>query len=524
MTTDRGGGPVVLCILDGFGIGDDPTRNPLLGAARMPNWDRLNATWPHARLKAAGEAVGLPSGQMGNSEVDHLNLGAGFPVLQDLPRINRAIADGSFFGNDALVTAARRASIGIGRLHLMALLGPGGVHAIDDHLLGMVELAHRQGVPAERVLIHLITDGRDTPPRSASAYLRALVSAIDGKARIATVAGRFWAMDRDQRWERTARAYAAVVHADGPRHASAEEVLAEVAANEVGDEFIEPAVVGDYSGLADGDSFVHLNFRADRARQFIRALVLPTFDGFERGNRPSDLAITTLTEYQDQAELPVAVAFGPVEVPSLAGHLAAHGLRQLHVAETEKYAHVTYFFNGGRETPFPGEDRVLVPSRRDIPTYDLAPEMSAAPITDVVIEALAADAHRFIVVNYANADMVGHTGDWQAAIAAVEVLDGCLGRLTDAASAHNATLLITGDHGNIEQMRDEDGHPQTKHTTSDVPLLAVGETTRDKVLADGALSDVAPTICALLGLPSGPGMTGRDLFAPSVSADPAEAG
>ncbi len=524
MTAGHGGGPVVLCILDGFGIGDDPGRDPLLSAARMPNWNRLIATWPHARLKAAGEAVGLPPGQMGNSEVGHLNLGAGFPVLQDLPRINRALADGSFFSNTALLAAAQRASTGPGQLHLMALLGPGGVHAVDDHLLGMVELAHRQGVPAERVLIHLITDGRDTPPQSAAGFLRTLLSAIVDKARIATVAGRFWAMDRDQRWERTARAYAAIGHADAPRYASAGAVLADAVGKGVGDEFVEPAVVGEYAGLGDGDTFVHLNFRADRARQFTRALALESFDDFDRGTRPSKLAVTTLTEYQDRSELPVAVAFPPTEVASLAGHLAAHGLRQLHVAETEKYAHVTYFFNGGRETRFPREDRVLVPSQRDVPTYDLAPEMSAEPITEVVIEALAAGTHRFIVVNYANADMVGHTGDWQAAVTAAEVVDRCIGRLADAVSTHGATLLITGDHGNIEQMRDEDGHPQTKHTTSDVPLVVVGAAVSGASLADGALADVAPTICALLGLTAGPGMTGRDLFAPSVSADPTETG
>ena len=407
----------------------------------------------------------------------------------------------------------------------MALLGPGGIHAIDDHLLGMVELAGRRGLGRTQVLLHLVTDGRDTPPQSAGGFARALESAIGGKATVATVGGRYWAMDRDSRWERVARAYRAVVHGEGPRAATALEAIAAAHGTSTGDEFIEPTVIGDYAGVGANEAFVHLNFRADRAREFCRALVVTDFTEFDRGTRPSGLAVTTLTEYQDPADLPVAVAFPPIVVPSLAGYLAERGWRQLHVAETEKYAHVTYFFNGGREEPFAGEDRVLVPSRRDIATYDLAPEMSAGRITEVVVEAIAAQTYAFVLVNYANADMVGHTGVWEASVRAVEVLDECLGRLETACTGAGAVLLVTGDHGNIEEVRDAAGQPQTQHTTADVPLLVIGPGVRGRPLANGSLADVAPTICGLLGLPPAPSMTGRDLFdAEAAAAGTAETG
>ena len=501
---------VVLAVLDGFGLNDDPSRNALLSAS-MWNWNRLLGEWPHCRLQASGEAVGLPAGQMGNSEVGHLNLGAGFRVLQDLPRISAAIADGSFFTNDVLVATCHDVAASGNRLHLMGLVGPGGIHAVDEHIAAMVDLAHRSGIPPGRVLFHAFTDGRDTPPRSADWYLPALEARFDGKARVASVSGRYFAMDRDHRWERTRRAYDAIVHGVGLRAASATLVVAAAHARGEDDEFIQPTVIEDSPPLAPGDVAIHLNFRADRARQLARALAMPGFDGFDRGTA-GPVRLTTLTEFESLDELPASVAFPQDAVDSLAALVSRLGLRQLHVAETEKYAHVTYFFNGGVEAPFPGEDRVLVPSNREVATYDLAPQMGAGPITDHVVGALDLREHDLVVVNYANPDMVGHTGVWSAAVEAAEVVDGCLGRLARAALGVRASLLVTADHGNIEEMRDVDGNPQTKHTTSPVPLVLIDEALRGTRLRDGALSDVAPTICDLLGIPAGPHMTGRSLL------------
>ena len=503
---------VVLVVLDGFGHNDDPARNALL-AADMPVWRGLMAEWPTCMLQASGEAVGLPAGQMGNSEVGHLNLGAGFRVLQDLPRISSAISDGTFFENAALRATVSHASEGGSRLHLLGLVGPGGIHAVDEHIVAMGELARRSGLGPDRVVLHAFTDGRDTPPRSADGFLPALEQRLDGAARVATVAGRYYAMDRDRRWERTKRAFDAIVHARGKSAPTATEAVAAAYARGEGDEFIEPSVIGDYDGMHDGDAVIHLNFRADRARQLTRALALADFDEFDRVSLPRDLLITTLTEYQVPEELPVAVAFPPLEIDSLAAHLARLGKRQLHVAETEKYAHVTYFFNGGVEEAFPGEERVLVPSNREVATYDLAPEMSAEPITDRLVEGIDSGAYDFIVANYANPDMVGHTGVWDAAVRAAEVIDACLGRVVRAALDASAPLVITADHGNIEEMRDAEGRPQTAHTTSPVPLVLISEAHRDASLRDGILADVAPTLCELMGIPPGPDMTGRSLLA-----------
>ncbi len=501
---------VVLVVLDGFGLNDDPSRNALLSAS-MWNWNRMLAEWPHARLDASGEAVGLPAGQMGNSEVGHLNLGAGFRVLQDLPRISAAIGDGSFTNNPALNAACERAMARGGRLHLMGLVGPGGVHAVDEHLVAMVELAARRGLPPDRIRLHAFTDGRDTPPRSADRFLPDLESRFGGRATVASVTGRYWAMDRDRRWDRTQRAYDAIVHGEGLQAPSATAAVADGYARDEGDEFIQPTLVGEIVPLTRDDAVVHLNFRADRARQLTHALAQPSFDRFERGGAGA-FDVTTLTEYQAADELPVAVAFPPLVIDSLAAHLSRLGKRQLHVAETEKYAHVTYFFNGGVEDPFAGEDRILIPSNREVPTYDLAPEMSAGPITDALIEALGRHEHDFIVANYANADMVGHTGFWAAAVEAANVLDGVLGRLARAALGEGAHLVVTADHGNIEEMRDAAGEPQTKHTTSPVPIVLVSEAFAGARLRDGELSDVAPTLCELLGIEPGPEMTGRSLL------------
>jgi len=505
------GRPVVLCVLDGFGLNDDPRRNALL-AARMPSWHRLTAEWPTCRLEASGEAVGLPAGQMGNSEVGHLNLGAGFPVMQDLPRISAAIDDGSFFGNPVLNAAVDHALQRDGRLQLLGLIGPGGVHAVDEHIVAMAELAHRVTLPAERVFLHAFTDGRDTPPRSAEGFVAALEERLQGRARIATLSGRYYAMDRDGRWDRTRRAWDAIVHGDGERADTPLDAVRQAYAADVGDEFIVPTVILPDGIVGDGDAVVHLNFRADRARQLTQAFAQPGFDAFDRGRLPADLSVTTLTEYQAPDELPVAIAFGPPRIDSLAAELSRRGLRQLHLAETEKYAHVTYFFNGGREEQLPGEDRVLVPSNREVATYDLAPEMSARPITERLVEAIGHGGYDFIVVNYANPDMVGHTGVWDAAVLAAETIDDCLGRVAAAVLEVDGTLLITADHGNIEEMRDASGAPQTKHTTSPVPLVLVARAHRQARLRDGLLADVAPTICTLLDIPAGPQMTGRSLI------------
>jgi len=502
---------VLLVVLDGFGLNDDPSRNALL-AASMWNWRRILDESPHCRLGASGEAVGLPVGQMGNSEVGHLNLGAGFRVLQDLPRITAAIDDGSFFANETLTAICRDVIASGGRLHLLGLVGPGGVHAVDEHIVAMVELAHRSGLPPDRVLFHAFTDGRDTPPRSAATFLPALEASFAGHARIATVSGRYYAMDRDSRWERTKRAYDAIVEGHGLPVASAAEAVAAAYARGSGDEFIEPSVVAGTPSLAPGDAVIHLNFRADRARQLTHALALADFDAFDRGDRPIPLDIATLTEYQAADELPVRVAFGPLIIDSLAAHLSRLGMRQLHVAETEKYAHVTYFFNGGVEEPFADEERILVPSNREVATYDLAPEMSAGPITDHLVAAVERGEHDFIVANYANPDMVGHTGVWSAAVTAAEYIDACLGRLTRAVVGAGAVMAITADHGNIEEMRDAAGNPQTKHTTSPVPFVLLGDEYEDVELRDGSLADVAPTLCELLGIPAGPQMTGTSLI------------
>ena len=502
---------VVLVVLDGFGLNDDPARNALLNAS-MWNWNRLVDEWPHSRLEASGEAVGLPPGQMGNSEVGHLNLGAGFRVLQDLPRISAAIADGSFFDNAVLCDTVAGVIERGTTLHLMGLVGPGGIHAVDEHIVAMVELAHRSGLPPDRVLFHAFTDGRDTAPRSADSFLPQLEARFNGHARVATVSGRYYAMDRDRRWDRTQLAYDAIVHGQGRHAATAADAIAAAYARDESDEFVMPTVLEAARPMADGEAAVHLNFRADRARQLTRARALDEFEAFDRGERPDPLAVATLTEYQSPDELPVPVAFPPLAIDSLAAELSRRGMRQLHIAETEKYAHVTYFFNGGVEDPFGGEDRILVPSNRAVATYDQAPEMSAGPITDALVEAIERGQHDFIVANYANPDMVGHTGVWSAAVSAADFVDACLGRVVRSALGRGDDLVITADHGNIEEMRDPQGRPQTKHTTSPVPLVLVSERFRDVRLRDGELSDVAPTLCRLLGIPPGPQMTGRSLI------------
>ena len=512
--------PIVLVVLDGFGIGRDPAADAI-AAADMPTWRGLLRDWPHATLRASEDAVGLPAGQMGNSEVGHLNLGAGRPVLQDLPRIDAAIADGSFAARPALIDACRQAARPGGRLHVVSLIGPGGVHANDRHLVALVELAARLGVPSVRV--HALLDGRDTPPRSALGFVADLerrLGEAHPDARIASVGGRYYAMDRDARWDRVERGYDAIVHGSG-RHAETASAAIEAGyALGEDDEFLSPTVVDGVDGLVrSGDPLVHANFRADRARQLTHALADRDFAAFERAGpdgqpAPTDVAVVTMTRYE--AGLPVEVAFPPEEARSLAEAFAEAGWSQLHVAETEKYAHVTYFFNGGVEAPFPGEERRLVPSPH-VATYDLEPAMSAGGVTEALVEAIGSGRYDFIVANYANPDMVGHTGVWDATLIALEVVDDCLARIVaavvavdaDDPRAPGALLAITADHGNADELRDAGGHPVTAHSLNPVPLLLVGRAARGLRLADGVLADVAPTLLELAGLPRWEGMTGR---------------
>jgi 2,3-bisphosphoglycerate-independent phosphoglycerate mutase len=516
--------PIVLVVIDGFGIGPDPAADAIAAAA-MPVWRSLLARWPHSTLRASEDAVGLPPGQMGNSEVGHLNLGAGRPVLQELPRIDAAIADGSFFTRPALVAACDRAAEPGRRLHVVSLIGPGGVHANDRHLVAVAELAARRNVAEVRV--HALLDGRDTPPRSALAYVEDLEGRLreaHPDARIASVGGRYFAMDRDQRWDRTARGYDAIVHGVGEHATSAADAIAAAYARGENDEFVSPTVIDGVDGrVRDGDAVVHANFRADRARQLTHALADgDDFTGFERSAirpRPRDLLVVTMTAYEEG--LPVEVAFPPEEAYSLAHAASDAGWRQLHVAETEKYAHVTYFFNGGREAPLPGEDRRLIPSPK-VATYDLQPEMSAAGVGDALVEAIAGDAYDLIVANFANPDMVGHTGIWEAAVIAAETVVAVLGRIVAALEAHDradpdgpgSLLALTADHGNADQMRDAHGAPVTAHSLNPVPFLLDGRAAEGRTLRDGILADVAPTLCELAGLPRWPSMTGSSLLEP----------
>ncbi|HEX5590294.1 MAG TPA: 2,3-bisphosphoglycerate-independent phosphoglycerate mutase [Candidatus Limnocylindrales bacterium] len=518
--------PIVLVVLDGFGIGRDPAGDAIHAAA-MPAWRGLLERWPHAALGASAEAVGLPPGQMGNSEVGHLNLGAGRPVLQDLPRIDAAIADGSFFERPALVAACDLAAATTGRLSIVGLVGPGGVHAHDRHLVALAELAARRGVPHVRV--HALLDGRDTAPRSAIEYVPDLelqLGAVHPDARIASVGGRYWAMDRDRRWDRTEAGYDAIVHGVGERAPTAVAAVELAYARGENDEFVRPTVIeGGDGGLRDGEPIVHANFRADRARQLIHALADVEFEGFDRAApdgrpAPSALHVVTMTEYE--GGLPVTVAFPPEEARSLAHAVSDAGWRQLHVAETEKYAHVTYFFNGGREAPLPGEDRILVASPK-VATYDLQPEMSAPAVTDALVEAIGSGTYDLIVANYANADMVGHTGVWDATVRALEALDACVARIVAAIEAVEAAdpagpgaiLAVTADHGNADDMLDDTGAPVTAHSLNPVPIVLVGRAAAGRRLRDGVLADVAPTLLELAGLEPWTGVTGRSLLVPA---------
>jgi 2,3-bisphosphoglycerate-independent phosphoglycerate mutase len=518
--------PIVLVILDGFGIGHDAHADAI-AAAPMPVWRSLLARCPHSALRASEDAVGLPPGQMGNSEVGHLNLGAGRPVLQDLPRIDAAIADGSFFDRPAFVDACERALATGQPLHVVGLVGPGGVHAHDRHILGLVELAARRGVATVR--LHALLDGRDTPPSSGLGFVADLethLAAIHPDVRIATVGGRYYAMDRDKRWERVEIGYDAIVHGEAAHRAPTAAAAIEAAyARGETDEFVVPTVVGEPIPVADGGVVVHANFRADRARQLTHALTEgPAFGGFDRTSpsgrpAPRDLLVVTMTAYEEG--LAVEVAFPPETARSLAQTMSEAGWRQFHVAETEKYAHVTYFFNGGVEAAWPGEERVLVPSPK-VATYDLQPSMSAPGVTDALVEAIGSGRYDFIVANYANPDMVGHTGVWDATIAALASVDACLARIVEAVEAVEASdpdgpgalLAVTADHGNADDLRDAAGQPVTAHSLNPVPFLMLGRAVAGRRLHDGVLADVAPTLLEVAGLPRWSGMTGRSLLEP----------
>jgi 2,3-bisphosphoglycerate-independent phosphoglycerate mutase len=504
--------PTVLVVMDGWGLAP-PGPGNAVSLARTPVFDGLWDAYPHGTLDASGEAVGLPSGQMGNSEVGHLNIGAGRVVHQDLTRITKAIADGSFFGNRVLVQAMAKAAGRGRRLHLMGLVSAGGVHSDLGHLEACLELARRERV--EDVVVHAFLDGRDTPPRSAPAYLARVQGAMDrlGVGRYGVVSGRYYAMDRDARWERTKLAYDALAHGDGFFAADAQAAVQAAYARGETDEFVRPTVVAPEreTRVRTGDVCLFFNFRPDRARQLTRAFFEKDFDGFDRGPDAPAADFVTMTLYKK--EFPLPVAFAP-ERPAhvLAEVLAEAGLRQLHIAETEKYAHVTFFFNGGVEQEYPGETRILIPSPRDVPTYDHKPQMSAVEVTDALVGQIEAGTFDFVVVNYANADMVGHSGVIAAAVAAVETVDTCLGRVVDRVTAQGGVCLVTADHGNADAMLEPDESPNTAHSTNLVPLIATlpGARLRD----GGRLCDLAPTILGLLGLAPPPEMTGVPLLEP----------
>ena len=497
---------LALVILDGWGLAPDGPGNAI-SQANTPVFDRLWERFPHTQLEASGRAVGLPDGQMGNSEVGHLNLGAGAVVKQDLMRINDAIADGAFFENEVLLGACEAARRGPrGRLHLMGLVSDGGVHSGWEHIEACIELAAQQGVPD--LVVHAFTDGRDTLPTSSPGYIEEVERWLRRAGRIGTVSGRYYAMDRDRRWERVKLAYDAIVHAEGLRASSAIEAIREAHERGETDEFIRPTVIGDYDGIESGDAVLHFNFRPDRARELVMALGEPEFDEFTRGRVP-DVHMATMTEYRADWDYPVAF---PPRPPSttLAAVLAGRGERQLHVAETEKYAHVTYFFNGGREQEWEGEERCLVDSPRDVPTYDHKPEMSARAAADAFAAQWREDGYRFGIINFANPDMVGHTGSIPAAIAAVEAVDGCLGEVIEAVEAKGGACIVTADHGNADNMLEPDGSPNTAHSLNPVPLIVTVEGVE---LADGGvLADIAPTALVMLGIEQPPPMTGRSLI------------
>ena len=504
--------PVVLCVLDGWGYRPECEDNAIC-EANAPEWRHLSKDYPHALIQASEHFVGLPDGQMGNSEVGHMNLGAGRVVYQDMPRIEEAIRDGSIRNNDRLNKLLAKMKASGGTLHAMGLVSPGGVHALQSQMAAIIRIVAEAGI---KIAIHVFLDGRDTPPSSARGYLAQFNKDIAGlsNAVIATVSGRYYAMDRDKRWERVAKAWRAIVLAEGEMAPDADSAVAQAYANKVTDEFVLPTVIGGYKGIADGDGVLMLNFRADRAREILTTLVDPDFREFERRRVPRLAAAAGLTEYSAALNKHLAALFPQQKLTRLLGEIIAEcGMKQLRIAETEKYAHVTFFFNGGEERQYACEERILVPSPK-VATYDLKPEMSAYEMTDKLVAAIESGAFDFILVNYANGDMVGHTGDLGAAIKAVEAVDKCLGRLEAALLKAGGAMFITADHGNAELMRDyEHNQPHTAHTLFTVPAILVNGPANVSGLASGGrLGDVAPTILDLLGVQPPPEMTGHSLL------------
>lgn len=503
--------PALLCILDGWGMRAGHADDDAIAQAKTPNYTRLLKDCPHALLATSGSAVGLPKGQMGNSEVGHMNIGAGRIVAQDLPRIDVAIEDGSLARRPVLLGLMDKAAAARGAVHLMGLLSPGGVHSHQDHITALVKILSGAGLP---VFVHAFLDGRDTPPKSARGYVEKFLRDTDGLAgvRLATLSGRYYAMDRDKRWDRVQKCYAAMVDASARRFDDAAAALDASYAENVTDEFVLPCVLGDYAGMKDGDAMLFANFRADRAREISTALLDKGFEGFPRERMVAFSAAAGLTEYSEALKPLMGAVFAPEDVRDTLGEVVAeHHLHQLRIAETEKYAHVTFFLNGGREDQFEGEDRILIPSPK-VATYDHKPEMSAYEVTDKLEAAIGSGKYDLIVCNYANPDMVGHTGVMDAAIKAVDVIDECLGRLCTALTRAGGLMLLTADHGNIEMMRDPKTHePYTAHTTFDVPVIAFGAPEGSK-LTNGRLADVAPTMLDLMGLPKPQLMTGHSLL------------
>jgi 2,3-bisphosphoglycerate-independent phosphoglycerate mutase len=499
--------PVMLVVLDGWGWREDAADNAVL-QARTPTFDRLWATCPHALLRTSGLEVGLPEGQMGNSEVGHLNIGAGRVVVQDLPRISGAFKSGKVADAPALRGLIARLRQSGGTCHLMGLVSPGGVHSHQDHTAALAHLLADDGIPT---LVHAFTDGRDTPPRSAGGDIARLSAALPRSVQIATVSGRYYAMDRDKRWDRVAKAYDALVAAEGPHFPNAGSVIADSYARDVSDEFVLPSVVADYRGMQDGDGVLCYNFRADRVREILAALLDPTFSGFPRKRTVRFAAAAGMTQYSEALDAFLETIFPPQTLDKVLGQVVADaGRTQLRMAETEKYPHVTYFLNGGEEAQYPGEDRTMVPSPK-VATYDLQPEMSAPELTCKAVAAIGSGKYDLIVLNYANPDMVGHTGSLPAAIKAVETVDAGLGRIADAIAKAGGALLVTADHGNCEMMRDpETGGPHTAHTTNPVPVLLQGGGSGP--LRDGRLADLAPTLLELMQLPKPGEMTGTSLL------------
>jgi 2,3-bisphosphoglycerate-independent phosphoglycerate mutase len=502
--------PVVLCVLDGWGSRAERADNAI-AQARTPNWTRFMKDSPRAELQASELFVGLPAGQMGNSEVGHMNLGAGRVVMQDLPRIDQAIAQGSLARNPALIEFIAALKKSGGAAHLMGLISPGGVHSHQDHIAALARLIGEAGIP---VKVHAFLDGRDTPPKSAAEYVAKFASDVAACERvaIATVSGRYYAMDRDKRWDRVEKAYRALVGGEGETAKDALSAVEQAYGRGQSDEFVVPSVVAGYAGMRDGDGALCGNFRADRVREILTALLDPGFSGFERRRVVRFAAALGMTEYSTELGRYIKALFPPEDLADTFGEVVSRaGLKQLRIAETEKYAHVTFFFNGGREKEVPGESRILVPSPK-VATYDMKPEMSAPEVTDKLVAAIDESRFDVIILNYANADMVGHTGDIAAAVKSVEAVDRCLGRLAGAVKRAGGTLLITADHGNAEMMRDpETGQPHTAHTLNPVPLVLVNPPPGVTGLRDGTLADIAPTLLALLGLRQPAAMTGRPL-------------